>query len=254
MNKFQLLKRKGRRLVLIALAFFTLIACSAFSLYPHRVKIKQGLVYAVKRPTVVLKKAKQQWRISHKSLIQKSSVSCGCTKNNLKFNKDPYRFHRKSASKLAGRRLIRTNTDLTENESLVKVNNGPGYQIASHKLKYSSPYLHEDAHTILQAIGLAYAKKLNGTSAEGSSFKISSVTRTHEQQKALRKKNKNATRGISAHSYGAAFDLYAIETKSGCSVARKALESVLIDFQSSGKILLCPEGGCIHVTVKSAFR
>ncbi len=249
---FRLLKFKVGRFTLISLVFLTLICCSGFSLYPHRKQIKKGLVCVVNDPTVVLKRARQHWREPETiSKYFKPPISCGCTKHHLKFNKDAYKLHRKSAEKLAGGKLIQGDEDLYNDESLVQIQNGPGYQIDQHKLKFSSPYLQKEAYSVLKAIGLAYSQKVDGTSAEGSSFKISSVTRTHEQQKELRKQNKNATRGISAHSYGAAFDLYTIETKLGCSVAQKALESILIDFQRSGKVLLCPEGGCIHVTVKS---
>ncbi len=174
--------------------------------------------------------------------------NCGCTKHHLNFRKDPYNIHRVAAKELSNGNIIRTVDELAGTD-MVRVDDGLGFSISKEKMTHSEPYLHRKAYSVLLEIGLEFDKRLQGTKAEGSKILISSLTRTIQQQKDLGKQNGNATKGISAHSYGAAFDVYNIETKSACSIARSTLNSLLIDFQNKGKILLCPEGGCIHVTV-----
>ena len=176
--------------------------------------------------------------------------SCGCTKHHLNFKKDKYDLHRSAAKTLASGDIISSHNELKNSSNMVKVTNGIGYAVATAKLTHSEPYLHKKAYSVLKEIGAEFDKKLKGTKAEGSKFKISSLTRTTKQQKELSRRNRNATKGTSAHSYGAAFDIYSIEGASGCSIARKELNEILVNYQKEGKLLLCPEGGCIHITVQ----
>jgi hypothetical protein len=76
------------------------------------------------------------------------------------------------------------------------------------------------------------------------------MTRTEDQQKIIRKLHKRtATNGKSTHSYGVSFDISQIISYQNCSIAYEALTSALEKMQKEGKILLCPESECIHVTV-----
>ena len=96
-----------------------------------------------------------------------------------------------------------------------------------------------------------FKKRLSATAEEESVFVLSSLTRTGKQQAALRRDNKNATKRSSAHNYGAAFDIYNVKTIGGsCDKAREVLGEVLSDFRKRGWVLLLPESGCIHVTVR----
>jgi hypothetical protein len=50
---------------------------------------------------------------------------------------------------------------------------------------------------------------------------------------------RNASPNISAHSYGASFDIYKLDNTDSCSETRKAFEAVPKEFQKNGSILLC---------------
>ena len=176
---------------------------------------------------------------------------CSCTNHSIKFKRNHYDLHREQAKKLNGGILL-TEDRIHGLPSIVEVDDADGFVIDRHKLTYSHAYLNRQAYLVLVQMGMAYSEKVKGTSAEGSVFHISSLSRTAEQQKKLLKSahGRNATRKESAHSYGASFDIWKIEGAENCHTARHAFEAVLKDFQKQGKILLCPEGNCIHVTVK----
>lgn len=176
---------------------------------------------------------------------------CSCTNHSVKFKRDHYDRHREQARRLNNNRIL-TDEKIRSTEGIVKVENGKGFVIDTHKLTHSHAYLNRRAYLILLEMGNAYTEKVKGTKAEGSVFHISSLSRTAEQQKKLLRSSygRNATRKESAHSFGASFDIWKLENAQDCHTARKAFESVLKDFQKTGKILLCPEGNCIHVTVK----
>lgn len=181
----------------------------------------------------------------------KSKEVCSCTNHSIKFKRDHYDHHREHARQLNNNRIL-TEERIHSAAGIVKVNNGKGYVIDTHKLTHSYPYLNRKAYSVLLEMGNAYAEQVKGTKAEGSVFHISSLARTTEQQKKLLRSSigRNATRKESAHSFGASFDIWKLESGQNCHVARKAFEIVLKEFQKNGKILLCPEGNCIHVTVK----
>ncbi len=176
---------------------------------------------------------------------------CSCTNHSIKFQRNHYDRHREQAKRLNNGILL-TDDKIKRLSFMVEVEDADGFEIDRHKLTHSHAYLNREAYKVLIAMGNAYSEKVEGTKAEGSVFHISSLSRSLEQQKKLLKSGhgRNATRKISAHSYGASFDIWKIEGAENCHVARKAFETVLKDFQKQGKILLCPEGNCIHVTVK----
>lgn len=181
----------------------------------------------------------------------KKKEVCGCTKHHVRFKRDHYDNHRLHAQKLNNSTIL-TDKMIHSSNSLVKVNDGAGYRIDRFKLTHSHAYLNRQAYQVLQEMGSAYTQKVKGTKAEGSAFHISSLSRTKEQQKKLSRSaiGKNATLKESAHSYGASFDIYKLDNTNSCTESRKAFEEVLKDFQKRKKILLCPEGNCIHVTVR----
>ncbi len=182
---------------------------------------------------------------------EKKKEVCGCTKHSIRFKRDHYEKHRHHAEQLNNRKIL-TDKAIHNSSALAHVNDGKGYRIDHHKLTHSQPYLNHYAYKVLQDMGKAYSDKVKDTKAEGSTFHISSLTRTKEQQEKLRRtpSGRNATPNVSTHSYGASFDIYKFDNTNSCEVARKAFEAVIKEFQKSGRILLCPEGNCIHVTVK----
>jgi hypothetical protein len=176
---------------------------------------------------------------------------CGCTRHSVRFKRDPYDLHRQHAHEL-NNGVIVTEALVAAQRVLTRVEDGKGYRIDHRQLTHSVPYLHPDAYQVLREMGVAYLERVKGTKAEGSDFRISSLTRTSEQQEKLRKSSKgvNATPNVSTHSYGASFDIYRFANAYDCGAAQKALGEVLLEFQEAGRILLTPEGNCVHVTVK----
>jgi hypothetical protein len=177
---------------------------------------------------------------------------CGCTRHAVKFKRDPYDLHRHHAHEL-NQGIIVTEAVVSGQRMLTKVEDGKGYRIDHRQLTHSVPYLHPEAYKVLRDMGRSYAEKVKGTDAEGSDFRVSSLTRTSEQQEKLRKSAKgvNATPNVSTHSYGASFDIYRFANAYNCGAAQQAFAEVLLEFQQAGRILLTPEGNCVHVTVRN---
>ena len=239
---------KKRRKTLGIILLITALAIPLPCIWNKRYVIKRGLRELVIETKLYSNKMRRG--VLGRKSTRNIEKSCGCTKHHLNFKKDSYGKHRAAAKKMSGGDIIASHNELTSSGSLVEVYDGIGYSVATAKLTHSEPYLHKKAYSVLKEIGAEFDKKLKGTKAEGSKFKISSLTRTTKQQKELSRRNRNATKGTSAHSYGAAFDIYSIAGHSGCSIARKELNEILVKYQKKGKLLLCPEGGCIHVTIK----
>lgn len=148
--------------------------------------------------------------------------------------------------------LIETNDQM---DSLILVNQlipvpeeGEGYKI--QKLVHSRPFLNQKAYQILNEISSHFLKESN------YELSISSLTRTSESQKKLSRVNSNATKGHSAHSYGASFDIS--YSKYGDKVGRnyaneKIIQSILDQMVEEGKIYYIKERRqpCFHVTVRN---
>ncbi|MBB6325055.1 hypothetical protein FHS59_000670 [Algoriphagus iocasae] len=138
---------------------------------------------------------------------------------------------------------------LIEDEKLVLVDKGKGYEIM--KLTHSHPYITPYSKVILEELGLAF----QALTDDESFFTITSVTRTPEQQKSLRRRNKNATGGTSSRSYGVSFDISYIRLNGKKRFSRplqKKIETILKEFEKSDKIVFIKERkqSCYHVTVR----
>ncbi|RAI88350.1 DUF5715 family protein [Algoriphagus yeomjeoni] len=138
---------------------------------------------------------------------------------------------------------------LIEEEELVLINEGQGYEVM--KLTHSHPYITPYSKVVLEELGLAFQILTDSK----SSMTLTSVTRTPEQQKSLRRRNSNATSGESSHSYGVSFDISYIRfngKKNWNRSKQKKLEKILTEFQDAGKILFIKERkqSCYHVTVR----
>lgn len=131
---------------------------------------------------------------------------------------------------------------------LIPAQEADGYwlQNAPNSSKYLTPLTYKR----LRELGQRFRSKLAHTANSCDYFVISSITRTEDQQEVIRKKYPNqATMGTSTHSYGVSFDIAELITKADCKVGTEALTAVLGEMQNEGKILLCPESTCMHVTV-----
>ena len=180
--------------------------------------------------------------------IVKKKHSCPCNNKTMKLQSEDYQTKHVPAVKK--HKFILDDIQL-KNEinkgNLIPVVNGTGYKI--WKLEYSSSYLHPKAYKILQEIGNRYQKRVFNKTNQESYIEISSLTRTSEQQKELVDKNPAATKKISTHCFGFAFDINLLKS-SNCSLSLLILQELLNAMRDEGKIFLCSENHCIHVTVR----
>lgn len=168
-----------------------------------------------------------------------------------RLKKDTYVEHL-NAAELKGLSLIQNEFDLFQRvfeKTLVVADSGKGYRIDS--LVYSFPYITPESKEVLEELGKAY-EALSGT---GNYFTVTSASRTEEQQKSLKRRNRNATDGESSHSFGVSFDISFIRfngIREWNQKEQNNLEKVLNHFQQTGKIFVIKERrqSCYHVTVR----
>ena len=192
-------------------------------------------------------------KLIKKEIPNGNQERCSCTWSSLELKKNDYASeHRPLAQKISNDRYIlneRMENKLLKKGYLVNVPENDGYGIKP--LGQSKAILIPIAKKRLDELGRRFRAKISMENERMSYFVISSMTRTDEQQKKIRKSYPNAaTPGKSAHSYGVAFDI--THVKSGaknCNYGIQALQEVLSEMQKEGKILLCAESKCIHVTV-----
>jgi len=87
---------------------------------------------------------------------------------------------------------------------LVKVSSGKGFTV--DPLSHSYPYLTKSAKALLLEISKRFGEEISHTRLKGSTFRVTSLTRTNEKLKNLRGVNSNASLN-SPHLYGNAFDI-----------------------------------------------
>lgn len=168
-----------------------------------------------------------------------------------KLSKDAYEDHL-SAAEFSGIGLIQDENQLKQLVStkvLVEASEGTGYKV--DPLTHSHPFITQHSKKILEEIGKTY----QALAGEGNYFTVTSATRTIDQQKKLKRRNRNATDGNSSHSYGVSFDISYIRfngVKNWDQKAQKKLEAVLSHFQKENKIFVIKERkqSCYHITVR----
>lgn len=251
---FLLLHQPRWRVFLLLVLFLGGSLCS-YGAYHRRSKIKRALSY-------VYHSSRAEWSSMHNNSIEGPSIQGeqsekkSTRKNSLRLNfsgsglnKDRYSLHRRKAKKISDGAYIQNIDSLKvfqKRGELVKIEVNDAYEVK--RLNHSHAVLHTKANARLKELSRRFKAKTKGTSEEDAYFVISSGSRTHAQQKSLRKINSNATRGKSAHSYGAAIDIARIRTNGSAKKAKKALLEVISDMQKEKKLLICPESTCIHLT------
>ena len=185
------------------------------------------------------------------SLINIDKNVCSCNWNSLELKRDDYKTkHLPGAIKSSNNLFIKNKRILKKQINkgkLIEIENNKGYKIRN--LNDSSCHLTIDAYETLKEMGVRFHNELKNNHEKNSYFELSSVLRTEKQQEKVRKKYpKSATFNNSTHSYGVSFDI-AFVKGSSCSLTNKALNTVLKEMQKEKKILICPEKGCIHITV-----
>lgn len=147
-----------------------------------------------------------------------------------------------------------TRTDV-EGKNLVLLEETKDYVI--DKLDYSIPYLTKNAKKELDRIGEAFRAKLKENGLPKYQFTVTSVLRTDEDVKNLRKVNVNASAN-SAHCYGTTWDIsYYTFRHVGKDKywmdpddLRKVLAEVLREEQEAGRLYVKYERkeSCFHMT------
>ena len=182
--------------------------------------------------------------------IQKE-VNQPCNCSGLQIEKDAYSKHRQLAISVSNNRFLKNNDariNFIKSKHLVDVENNKGYTIAP--LGHSSRHLTQLAYGRLIELGKRFNDEMELHTSSNAKFVVSSLSRTEDnEQKDLRKFEKNATSGTSSHSYGVSFDISEIQTSGNCLDARNILEQILKSMQDEKKILICPESNCVHITI-----
>jgi len=189
-------------------------------------------------------------------LPRKGIAPCSCSKYTMKLARNPYTQHQKRARSLPGSFFVKNDSELQAGfgrGDLVRVPSvGKGYHL--DRLTHSEPFLLPAAFDVLKEMASRFHKAMDGTSDEGASIRITSLTRTQSQQRKLRRRNANAFNGQSTHNYGASFDVAFIDRPNEtvkCGGPSWALQSILQDMQKNGQILVIPEGNCMHITPRN---
>lgn len=95
---------------------------------------------------------------------------------------------------------------LVSEDRLVRLEDTTEYYYLQ-EFDYSVPYVTPDAARLLRMIGERLHEELRRADLPLYRFNISSVLRTAENQRALRRVNPNATFGVSAHEFGTTLDI-----------------------------------------------
>lgn len=132
---------------------------------------------------------------------------------------------------------------------LVEVSENKGYKI--HTLTHSHPVLIPEAREVLTQIG----EQFWNFAGPDNFFMVTSLTRTGDDQKKLRRVNANATRNESTHCYGSSFDISYVRfngIKESNPGLQKILEDLLARMKEEGRIYVIVErrSACFHITVR----
>jgi hypothetical protein len=188
----------------------------------------------------------------HLNSEKNSSISCLSTIFTLNVKKDNYKLlHRPKAIQATNNGYIKNQTVLNQylnSKKLVEIDENDGYYIMN--LNHSSKHLTPFAYKRLIELGKLFRSKIENEHEKKSYFVISSVLRDeHQQKEVLNSNSRTATKGLSTHSFGVAFDIMMLKAEHNCSDGLNALSQALTKMQKENKILLCTESSCIHVTV-----
>jgi len=138
-----------------------------------------------------------------------------------------------------------------------RIRSGRGYVVED--LSYSYPYLTKEGKALIKEIGKRFRKKISGTGLRRSDFKITSMTRTTEIFRELKKSNSNAS-DKTPHYYGNAFDISYVRFKANkwfvtdCDkyYLKEALAEVIWQLREEKKCWATYEinQGCFHVVAR----
>lgn len=222
------------------LFILTLAIVAAIALYPFRNKIP-----GIHRLKSLFRK--EQPKVEE---TKPSGIPEGYTFKHLR-RSDHIDLHRQAAADF-GLPIINTKEQLQhdlEAGKLDSVTANKGYKI--HTLTHSHPALIPEAYEALKEIGVQF---WNHAGPENF-FVVTSLTRTGDDQKRLRRVNSNATRNESTHCYGCSFDISYVrfnEVKEPNRKLQKILEDILVRMKEEGRLYVIIEkkSACYHLTVR----
>lgn len=138
---------------------------------------------------------------------------------------------------------------------LVRVNSSDSLEVA--QLTHSYPYLVEPAAQLLGDIGAEFRARLQAQNGGDYRLKATSLLRTPESVKRLRRGNGNATEN-SAHLYGTTFDISyndfpcpdTNQVRHSEVELKRLLGEILLDFREQGRCMVKYERkqACFHIT------
>lgn len=140
-----------------------------------------------------------------------------------------------------------------EKGRLSEISSGRNYEI--DKLTHSIPYLVPRAEELLNTIGRNFRDSLDSKGLDDRKLIVTSVLRTDNSVKQLRRKNINASAN-SAHMFGTTFDIayarYKGAEKEETDKLKSVLAEVLRDLRNQKKCYVRYEykQGCFHITVR----
>lgn len=128
------------------------------------------------------------------------------------------------------------------------------------ELTHSIPYLVPEAATLLEDIGRNFQDSLRNLNASIYKVKVTSVTRTVDDVKNLKKRNSNSSEN-SAHQYGTTFDVSwarftKVDEKDTLNIDKDRLKMVLAmvlrDLKRADRCYVKHERkqGCFHITAR----
>lgn len=145
-------------------------------------------------------------------------------------------------------------------EKMKEIRTNEWYEV--EKLTHSVPFLIPEASLLLEDIGRNFQDSLRNLNASLYKIKVTSVTRTVEDVKKLKRRNTNSSEN-SAHRYGTTFDVSwvrytKVDEKDTLSIDKDRLKmvlaSVLRDLRREKRCYIKHERkqGCFHITVRNS--
>ncbi|MGL4851475.1 MAG: DUF5715 family protein [Phocaeicola sp.] len=117
---------------------------------------------------------------------------------------DLHNLHTQAARKIGVRGVASRDEAEHLKSKLVEVKSNDFYVV--DELTHSIPFLVPQAHSLLESIGTNFLDSLKNKGLNPNQIRVTSVLRTHEDVKDLRKRNTNAS-STSVHVYGTTFDI-----------------------------------------------
>jgi len=163
-------------------------------------------------------------------------------------------------AKLSGIKTCRNESEIMEKVKKGElVQSGTGIAYVTDRLTYSYPYLTRDAKLLLDEIGRRFREKTGDAGLKGSKFIVTSMTRTTEKMKGLKKNNSNVSAN-SPHLYGNAFDISYVRFRSRkffitpCDKRyfKEALAEIIVELREENKCWATYEKvqSCFHVVAR----